>query len=907
MLSTDIRNTFLGFFERNGHRRMASSPLVPEDDPTLLFTNAGMVQFKRIFTGEAPSRFRRATTSQKCVRAGGKHNDLENVGYTARHHTFFEMLGNFSFGDYFKQDAVRFAWELLTDVFRLPADRLYATVYLDDDEAFGLWQSEAGVPAERIVRLGEKDNFWAMGDTGPCGPCSEILIDQGPELGCGRPECAPGCDCDRYLEIWNLVFMQFERSREGVLTPLPKPSIDTGLGLERLAAVTQGVISNFESDVFRPLLERVSDLSGVPYVYGRLMTPDDPAYQTNVSLRVIADHARAAAFLLADGVRPENLGRGYVLRRILRRAVRHGRKLGLLRPFLGHMTEAVIAKMSDAYPELAQGASYIRAMASGEEERFRETLEGGMKALTDAMGEIRARGGDTLPGSLVFKLYDTYGFPADLTADAARENGLAIDEGGFGEAMEAQKAKGRAAWKGRAEAGALLDIVNQLAARGFSTEFLGYGTLEATAVPALIIREGADPGEGAPPPGGEAAGDAREVAEASGAGSRITLVFARTPFYAASGGQESDTGTIAFPGGRVRVEEVAKAPGSGIFLHRCVIEEGTVARAEASLRVDPERRARTACSHSATHLLHRALRLVLGDHVRQAGSSVSAGRLRFDFTHGAPLSPEEARRVELAVNSDIRSDFPVETEILPMEEAVRTGAMALFEEKYGDTVRVVSMGGSRELCGGTHTTRTGTIGLFLVASEGAVSSGVRRVECLTGEDALRLLHSERDILGQLSGQLKAPPAEIPERVAKLGRRVRELEKAAASPQQGAAADIAAVCGGAEEVGGVRFLAAKVPAASPRELRETGDLIRERLGSSFVLALAAESGGKAILLAAVGRDLQGRFKAGDVVSRMAVPVGGKGGGRPDLAQAGGPGADRLEEALAAARAFVSGQG
>ncbi|MDR1039390.1 MAG: alanine--tRNA ligase [Deltaproteobacteria bacterium] len=887
MLSTDIRNTFTGFFESRGHRRVPSSPLVPADDPTLLFTNAGMVQFKRIFTGETPSAFDRAVTAQKCVRAGGKHNDLENVGYTARHHTFFEMLGNFSFGDYFKKLAISLAWELLTEVYGLPADKLYATVYLDDDEAFDLWRAETGIPSERIVRLGDKDNFWAMGDTGPCGPCSEVLIDQGPELGCGRPDCAPGCDCDRYLEIWNLVFMQFERSRDGALVPLPRPSIDTGLGLERLAAVTQGAISNFETDVFRPLLERISDMSGVPYLFGKLMTPEDPGYQANVSMRVIADHARAAAFLLADGVRPENLGRGYVLRRILRRAVRHGRKLGLDKPFMGPMTEAVIAKMGEAYPELVQGASYIKAMASGEEERFRETLEGGLKALTDAMGELRAKGGSVIPGAAAFKLYDTYGFPVDLTADAARENGMTVDEPGFEEAMEAQKAKGRAAWKGRAEGGAALDLVNSLAARGFGTEFVGYGATEAIAAPELIILDGED------------------VAEASGDGTVLTLVFAETPFYAASGGQESDQGEIVFPEGTVRVEDVAKAPGSGIFLHRCAITGGRITKAPARHKVDPVRRARTASSHSATHLLHKALRLTLGDHVRQAGSSVTADRLRFDFTHGAPLTAEETRRVESLVNSDVRADHPVETRILPMEEAVKSGAMALFEEKYGDTVRVVTMGDSRELCGGTHTTRTGTIGLFLVASEGSVSSGVRRVECLTGEEALKLAWSDRDVLGSLSAQLKAPAAELPDRVSKLSRRAKDLEKAAASPKDGGpGSDAAALAGKAEDLGGVRFLAAKVEAASPKDLREAGDLIRERLGASYVLALAAESGGKAILLAAVAKDLQGRFKAGDIVSRMAGPVGGKGGGRPDLAQAGGPGVDGIDGALAAARAFVA---
>ncbi|MDR2459449.1 MAG: alanine--tRNA ligase [Deltaproteobacteria bacterium] len=889
MLSAEIRQKFLSFFETHGHRRVASSSLVPQDDPTLLFTNAGMVQFKRIFTGEEKRDYLRATTAQKCVRAGGKHNDLENVGYTARHHTFFEMMGNFSFGDYFKKKAINLAWELLTQEFGLPGDKLYATVYTDDDEAYRLWETEAGLPQSRISRLGEKDNFWAMGDTGPCGPCSEVLIDQGPELGCGSPDCAPGCDCDRYLEIWNLVFMQFERSKEGIMTPLPKPSIDTGLGLERLAAIKQNVHNNFESDLFVPLLNRISDLSGVQYIFGKKLDPLSPEYQTNVSLRVVADHARAVTFLVSDGVRPENLGRGYVLRRILRRAIRHGRKLGLTVPFMADMADSVIEGLKDAYPELIQGASYIKTMIKAEEERFRETLDGGLKLLTDAMEELKVLGESTLKGSLVFKLYDTFGFPVDLVADVAREHGFTVDEEGFNASMEEQKAKGRAAWKASSGDDETLALVNTLTANGFTTEFLGYETLEAQETPSLIIQDG------------------KEITKATGTATPLTLIFASTPFYAASGGQETDTGQIVFPQGTFKVTQVTKAPGTGVFLHQGEILEGTITKERAKLQVDIDRRQKTANNHSATHLLHKALRKVLGDHVRQAGSSVTEDRLRFDFTHFSPVTPDETLQIEDLVNADIRSDFEVQTTVMDIDEAVRSGAVALFEERYGEKVRVVSMGDSRELCGGTHTSRTGKIGLFIVLSEGSVSSGVRRLECLTGAFALEKFQDDRAILSELSGKLKASPQELSDRLDKLTRKAKDLEKEKGLASTSASFDPKALALQAVSHNGVKFLGSKVTADSPKTLRELADKIKDALGDSAIMCLAAENDGKAILLVTVGKSLEQRFQAGKIVGQIAPLVGGKGGGRADLAQAGGPNAAGIESALKKAQEITFGTG
>ncbi|MDR1870570.1 MAG: alanine--tRNA ligase [Deltaproteobacteria bacterium] len=881
MISSDLRRAFLEYFAKRDHRRVGSSSLVPRDDPTLLFTNAGMVQFKRLFTGEEKRDYHRAVTSQKCVRAGGKHNDLENVGYTARHHTFFEMLGNFSFGNYFKAEAIVFAYELLTTVFGLAADKLYATVFEDDDEAASLWPRLTDIPESRLVRLGEKDNFWAMGDTGPCGPCSEILYDQGPSLGCGKPDCGPGCDCDRYLEIWNLVFMQFSKAVDGSISPLPRPSIDTGMGLERLAAVVQNVPSNFETDLFQPLLAKVSHLSGVPYVYGANLTPNDPSFQTNVSLRVIADHSRAITFLISDGVRPENLGRGYVLRRVLRRAVRHGRKLGLTKPFLSEMCQEVIKTLKEPYPEIADQASYLTSLVRAEEERFGETLGAGLTILNEAINELKATGKTVLAGQVAFKLYDTYGFPLDLTGDVARENALTVDQTGFDAAMSDQKAKGRAAWKaGRPEADEANALVSELTRTGFTTDFLGYDTLTATAeTPALLVCQG------------------HEVTTAS-VGQAINLVFPRTPFYAASGGQIGDTGTIHFPAGEVAVQETIKAPG-GVVIHRGQVLKGTINLEPATLEVDAAKRRATAANHTATHLLHLALRRTLGDHVRQAGSLVTDTRFRFDFTHQAQVTDEELSLIEAAVNQDIRQNFPVETTVLNYDEAVRSGAVALFEERYGDKVRVVNMGDSRELCGGTHAQRTGDLGVFLIVSESSVAAGVRRLECLTGGGAFAEVQGQRAKLKELGSLLKARPEELSSRVLRLLERIQELSKPG-KPSAPVGLDPKALLKKAETLGDISYLAQEVNVAEPKDLRELADALKDQLGPKSLVALAAKSGDKALLLVAVSPDLAAKFPAGRLIGPMAEAVGGRGGGKPLLAQAGGPNAKDTPKALAAFR-------
>jgi len=887
MKANDVRSKFLDYFNGHGHRKVASSSLVPQDDPTLLFANAGMNQFKRIFTGEEKRDYNRATTSQKCVRAGGKHNDLENVGYTARHHTFFEMLGNFSFGDYFKEGAIAFAWELLTKEYGLPAERLYATVFTDDDEAYALWHKVAGLPYERISRLGEKDNFWSMGDTGPCGPCSEILIDQGDHIGCGRPDCAPGCDCDRYLELWNLVFMQFERDASGVMKPLPKPSIDTGMGLERLSAVCQGVISNFETDLFTPLIEKVASLTGIPYIYGRELKPGDEGFATNVSTRVLADHSRAVTFLIGDGIRPENLGRGYVLRRILRRAVRHGRKLGLDKPFLAGLTDVLIEHMKGAYPDLVDNGAYIKQIITTEEERFGETLGAGMNILGEAISDLNKKKGRVIDGQLAFKLYDTFGFPLDLVGDVARENNLSVDEAGFEKAMAAQKAKSRASWKGGAgQDDRVGSLVSQLTAVGFSTTFTGYDRLAGVDEPlAMLIKDGAK-------------------VDAAAKGDEVTLIFASTPFYAFSGGQAGDVGEIHFPGGLVEVYDVQKSPGTNVFLHIGVVAEGEVRVGEkAQLAVDEEQRLAMARNHSCTHLLHRALRIILGDHVRQAGSLVTSDRLRFDFTNPSAVGPEHIETLETMVNEAIRRDYSVATEVMSIEEATRSGATALFEERYGESVRVVSMGDyTSELCGGTHVGRSGQIGAFVILGESSVAAGVRRFECLTGAEAINHIQSERRLMAQLGGALKARPEELLDRVGRLQARIKELEKGGSRSQ---GADAAALAKGAVEKNGVKLVAAQVEAADPKVLRQIGDDLKDRLGSTALIGLAAASAeGKAMLLVMVGPDLAGRLKAGKIVAQMAAAVGGKGGGRDDMAQAGGPEADKIPAALEMLNQIVS---
>ncbi|MDR2947202.1 MAG: alanine--tRNA ligase, partial [Candidatus Adiutrix sp.] len=739
---------------------------------------------------------------------------------------------------------------------------------------------------DRIYRLGEKDNFWSMGDSGPCGPCSEILIDQGPHIGCGRPDCAPGCDCDRYLEIWNLVFMQFERDASGNMKPLPKPSIDTGMGLERLAAVCQGVISNFETDLFTPLIEKVAGMTKIPYVYGRELKPGDDGFATNVSTRVLADHARAVTFLIGDGVRPENLGRGYVLRRILRRAVRHGRKLGLEKPFLAGLTDVIIEHMRGAYPELVDNGAYIKQIITAEEERFGETLGAGMTMLGEAIDDLAKKKGTVIDGRLAFKLYDTYGFPLDLVGDVAREHGLAVDEARFDEAMAEQKAKSRASWKGGGgESDQVAALVNEMTAKGFTTAFTGYDSLAADGEPlALLVKDGAK-------------------AESAAKGDEVMLVFASTPFYAFSGGQAGDAGEIHFPSGLVDIFEVRKSPGSNVFLHCGTVAEGEIRAGEkARLEVAAGQRLATARNHSSTHLLHKALRSVLGDHVRQAGSLVGFDRLRFDFTNPSAVGPEEIETLEKLVNEAIRQDYPVNTEVMSIDEATRSGAVALFEERYGESVRVVSMGDySKELCGGTHVGRTGQIGAFVITGESSVAAGVRRFECLTGEGAVEYIQSRRRLLGELGSSLKAKPEELLEKIAKLQTRVKELEKGGRAAQGPSAAQLAAQ---AVEKNGVKLLAAQVEAEDPKALRAIGDELKDRLGAQALIGLAAASAeGKAMLLVMVGPELTSRFKAGEIVAKMAAAVGGKGGGRPDMAQAGGPEAAKIPEALALLSALV----
>ncbi|MDD3582331.1 MAG: alanine--tRNA ligase, partial [Desulfobacca sp.] len=713
MTGQEIREKFLAYFESQGHTRVPSSPLIPADDPTLLFTNAGMVQFKRVFLGEESRSYRRAASSQKCVRAGGKHNDLENVGKTARHHTFFEMLGNFSFGDYFKEGAIEMAWELLTQHFHLPPDQLWATVYYQDEEAADLWHRLIGLPRDRIVPLGDKDNFWAMGDTGPCGPCSEVIIDQGEAMACG-PDCGIGrCDCDRYLEIWNLVFMQFNRDETGQLTPLPKPSIDTGMGLERLSAVIQGVQSNFDTDLIRPIIARIEDLAGLPYGQDKARS---------VAFRVIADHCRAITFLIADGVLPSNEGRGYVLRRILRRAVRFGRLLGFQEPFLAPVGHRVIDLMGPHYPELTTAQPFIDQVVNNEEERFAETLDHGLKLLTENLEAVQAQGAAVLPGEVIFKLYDTYGFPLDLVMDVVQEQGVELDLDGFQAHMKRQREASRQAWKGGLPE-EIPPIYRELAQLP-ATQFVGYGQLAAESPIVAIIR-------------GEST-----VKEAQ-AGDQVEIVTAATPFYGESGGQVGDTGLITAPGLKITVTNTQKLPND-LFLHQGRIEAGQVRVGEpVYLEVDAARRQQIARHHTATHILHAVLRRRLGEHVKQAGSLVTPERFRFDFTHFSGLSPEDLAQIEFDLNQQVQEDLPVSVSLVPMAEALISGVMALFEEKYGDTVRLVAIPElSQELCGGTHVTRTGEVGLIKLVAESSVAAGIRRIEAVTGMRAYDLIRRE---------------------------------------------------------------------------------------------------------------------------------------------------------------------
>jgi alanyl-tRNA synthetase len=870
LTADQVRSTFLKFFESRGHTPVASSSLVPSADPTLLFTNAGMVQFKDVFTGREQRDYRRATSSQKCVRAGGKHNDLDNVGHTARHHTFFEMLGNFSFGDYFKADAIAWAWELVTKDLGIDPKRLAITIFKGEDgipgdaEARALWKKVSGLPDDRIIELGKKDNFWAMGDTGPCGPCSEIHFHQGDDLPCAAKVCqGVACDCDRWLEIWNLVFMQFERSADGKMTPLPKPSIDTGAGLERLSAVVQGVRSNYDTDLLRGIIAAGEKISGKKY--GR--NEDD-----DVALRVVADHARATTFLVGDGVLPSNEGRGYVLRRIMRRAIRYGTRLGLEKPFLHEICKTVIEAMSGAYPDLRENQSFILEVALREEEAFRRTLDRGLKLIEEEIGRAKNR---TLSGEVVFKLHDTFGFPKDLTEIVAAERGFAIDHDGYEKALAEQQ--GRSEFKGSGDS-AIADVYPKLRAELGDSEFLGYRETESQGKIRALLRAG------------------KRVEKAS-AGEEVEIVTDRTPFYGESGGQVGDAGSLEAPNARAEIIDVQKPVGSLIVHHAKVVSGELHPGDVVSLKVDNDRRQRIRGNHSATHLLHWALKKVIGDHVKQAGSVVHPDYLRFDYSHFQAPAPEALAEVERLVNGQVRRNAASQTEELALEEARRSGAVALFGEKYGDRVRVVQMGpDSRELCGGTHVGRTGDIGFFKIQSEGSIASGVRRIVALTGDAAVRLIQEEEQQIRKAAELLKGSPKELLLRVEGASRRIKELEQSLASEKKrSATASSADLLEGMREVKGVKVLSVRSENAEPQAMRELADKIRDKLGSG-VVALGGEKDGKALLLVAVTKDLTARYRAGDLVRELAKEVGGSGGGKPDIAQAGGPNPAGLGRAL-----------
>jgi alanyl-tRNA synthetase len=865
MTGNDIRAQFLDYFLKHGHRIVRSSSLVPRDDPTLLFINAGMVQFKRVFLGEDKRDYLRAATSQKCVRAGGKHNDLENVGYTARHHTFFEMLGNFSFGDYFKEGAVHFAWDLLTNGYGLPEDKLYASIYLDDDEAYELWQKNIGLPDERIARFGEADNFWSMGDTGPCGPCSEILIDRGEQYGCGKPECAVGCDCDRYLEIWNLVFMQFNRDSSGKMAPLPKPSIDTGMGLERIASIVQDVPSNFDTDLIRPIIEATEKLAEKRFGESR---------PTDVALKVIADHSRAAAFLIGDGILPSNEGRGYVLRRILRRALRYGRNIGLNRPFLHKTAGVVFNIMRPAYPELSEAAAFITNIIENEEMRFLETLDTGLKLLNDTLAEIKAKGANQVPGDIIFKLYDTYGFPVDIVRDVVRDENMILDMEGFDDAMARQRARSRSV----ATFATISDAYKKLSAKGFKPEFKGYQTLTLESKVLLIVADGSEIPEAAAP-------------------QLIELVTKETPFYAESGGQVGDMGKITGKKFEMEVSDTIKDP-TGLVIHKGKIISGKIKKGQkVTLEVDSAKRRATALNHTATHILHAVLREVLGAHVKQAGSLVAPDRLRFDFTHFSQIDPKTLSEIETRVNRQIRQNVPTHTEEMEAETAFKSGATALFEEKYGDRVRVVSLSDfSKELCGGTHTAKTGDIGLFKIVGEFSIASGVRRIEALTGQEALAHIQKTSRLLEDAAQLVKEKPDGLPAKIEKMLSDLKALEKEVDRLKAKIAAESAQVGGETiKSVNNTKVLIQKVAVDNPAALRDLADRLKEKIKSGIVI-LGSVNGPKAFLIVAVTKDLTNRFHAGNVIKQIASTVGGSGGGRPDMAQAGGTQPENLDQAL-----------
>ncbi|HHL18802.1 MAG TPA: alanine--tRNA ligase [Thiothrix sp.] len=859
--STEIRNLFLQFFKSKQHEIVASSSLIPGTDKTLLFTNAGMVPFKDVFLGDEKRAYSKATSSQRCVRAGGKHNDLENVGYTARHHTFFEMLGNFSFGDYFKQDAITYAWEFLTQVVKLPPERLWITVFEDDSEAADIWLNTIGVDASRFSYIGAKDNFWQMGDTGPCGPCTEIFYDHGESIA-GGPPGTPEEDGDRYIEIWNLVFMQYNRSKDGTLNPLPKPSVDTGMGLERLAAILQNGHSNYDIDIFQGLIKAAAIAT----------TSNDLSHS---SLKVIADHIRSCAFLIVDGILPSNEGRGYVLRRIIRRASRHGHKLGQSQPFFYQLVAQLVVEMGEAYPELTKAQSHVEKVLKKEEQRFAETLDQGMKILQDHMAAMKT---DTIAGDVIFKLYDTYGFPFDLTADIAREKALQVDQAGFDAAMDAQRERARRAGKFAIDYGDKLDVGGITA-----TEFIGYDEITTSATISALFNEG-------------------KMVERIIAGDRAQIVLDSTPFYAESGGQVGDQGVLSFDDSIFMVADTQKQ--SDVFLHQGKLQHGALKVGDTVIAtIDSARRQAIVLNHSATHLMHKALRDVLGEHVSQKGSLVMTDRLRFDFSHFEPMTTEQIANVETRVNQQIRHNQAANATIMTMDEAVESGAMALFGEKYGDEVRVVNIGYSTELCGGVHVQRAGDIGLFKIVSESGVASGVRRIEAVTGEGALAWVAEQNASLQAIAAQVKASPANVTAKVDNLFQKNKTLEKEIEQLKAKLAAKTGAdLSEKATEVNGVKVLAAELKGVDLKSLRDTVDQLKNKLGKA-VIVLATVNGDKVSLIAGVTKAETRLYKAGELVNHVASQVGGKGGGRPDMAQAGGNKPESIATALASVEAWV----
>lgn len=865
MTGNQAREIFIKYFEKHNHKHVRSSGLVPKDDPTLLFVNAGMVQFKRVFTGDEKKEYSTAVTAQKCVRAGGKHNDLENVGYTARHHTFFEMLGNFSFGDYFKEKAIEFAWDLLTNGYGFKEDKLWVSVFHEDDEAYNIWKNNIKVPEQRIVKLGEEDNFWAMGDTGPCGPCSEIHIDRGKEFGCEKKDCAIGCDCDRWLELWNLVFMQFEKDEAGNMKKLPTPSIDTGLGLERIVSVLQGVPTNFDTDLFIPIMEKAEKLS---------QKKRTDSKQTEVAIKVIADHSRASAFLICDGVMPSNEGRGYVLRRIMRRAIRYGKSINLEEPFLHKTVKMVFKVMEKAYPELEKSSAFILNVVINEEKQFRKTLDLGLKLLETSLSEIKKQNKEVLSGDIIFKLYDTFGFPVDIIADHIKDKSVVLDMQGFDRAMAEQKARS----KPLKQFAGLEKAYKNLISQGVKTFFEGYDKIKIKAKVLFLVKDG------------------KEIQTAN-QNDIIEIITDSTVFYAQAGGQAADTGVFENGNCLIEIFDTIKDP-SGIIIHKAKIKSGQIKRGEKLwLIVDEKKRESTARNHTATHILHWALRKVLGDHVKQAGSLVNSERLRFDFTHFEGLNLKDTHDIESKVNSQIQKNHLVITKEMNMDQALKSGAIALFEEKYSDIVRVVSQGDfSVELCGGTHTKQSGNIGLLKILSEQSIASGVRRIEAVTGQKALDLIHKDQLLIDSFASLLKGSKKELVVKIQALLKAKKDLENKLKNLKTTKVfQSIENIDNEIKKKNGIKVLSKKVDIESRSQLRELADKFKVQIGSGIVL-LGAKIDNKATLICVITKDLTKKFKAGDIVKAAARIVDGSGGGRPDMAQAGGNDPAKLDQAL-----------